>query len=109
MNMAVIELNDENYQQVLADTSKPVVVDFWATWCGPCRMVSPIIDQLAEEYNDKVVICKCNVDDSTDLPSQYGIRNIPTVLFFKNGELVDKQVGSAPKPAFVTKIEALLK
>ncbi|MBQ7553392.1 MAG: thioredoxin [Bacteroidaceae bacterium] len=103
-----LEITDSNYQELMADTSKPVVIDFWATWCGPCRMVSPIIDELSAEYEGKVVIGKCNVDENEDLTLQYGIRNIPTVLFFKNGQLVDKQVGSAPKPAFVQKIEALL-
>ena len=103
-----LEITDSNYQELMADTSKPVVIDFWATWCGPCRMVSPIIDELAAEYEGKVVIGKCNVDENEDLTLQYGIRNIPTVLFFKGGQLVDKQVGSAPKPAFVQKIEALL-
>ena len=103
-----LEITDSNYQELMADTSKPVVIDFWATWCGPCRMVSPIIDELSAEYEGKVVIGKCNVDENEDLTLQYGIRNIPTVLFFKNGQLVHKQVGSAPKPAFVQKIEALL-
>lgn len=107
--MAVTEFNDENYKTLLADTSKPVVIDFWATWCGPCRMVSPIIDELAEQYAGKVVVGKCNVDDCSELPMEFGIRNIPTVLFFKDGKLVDKQVGSAPKPLFAQKIEALLK
>ena len=99
-----IEITDANYKELMADTSKPVVIDFWATWCGPCRMVGPIIEELAAE----VVIGKCNVDDNEDLTMEYGIRNIPTILFFKNGQLVDKQVGSAPKPVFVQKIEALL-
>lgn len=103
-----LEITDANYKEVMADTSKPVVIDFWATWCGPCRMVSPVIDELAKEYEGRVVIGKCNVDDNEDLTMEYGIRNIPTVLFFKNGQLVDKQVGSAPKPTYVQKIEALL-
>ena len=103
-----IEITDANYKELMADTSKPVVIDFWATWCGPCRMVGPIIEEWAAEYEGKVVIGKCNVDDNEDLTMEYGIRNIPTILFFKNGQLVDKQVGSAPKPVFVQKIEALL-
>ena len=103
-----IEITDANYKELMADTSKPVVIDFWATWCGQCRMVGPIIEELAAEYEGKVVIGKCNVDDNEDLTMEYGIRNIPTILFFKNGQLVDKQVGSAPKPVFVQKIEALL-
>ena len=74
-------------------------MDFWAPWCGPCKMVGPIIDELATEYEGKVIIGKCDVDENGDVAAEYGIRNIPTVLFFKNGELVDKQVGSAPKSA----------
>ena len=106
--METVEFKDDNYEEILANAGKPVVMDFWAPWCGPCRMVGPVIDQLAEEYKDQVVIGKCNVDENDTIPATYGIRNIPTVLFFKNGELVDKQVGSAPKSAFVAKIEALL-
>lgn len=86
-----------------------MVIDFWAPWCGPCRMVVPIIEELAAEYEGRVVIGKCNVDDNNDVPVEFGIRNIPTVLFFKNGEQVDKQVGTAAKSVFVSKLEALLK
>ena len=85
-----------------------VLIDFWAAWCGPCRMVSPIMDELAEDYAGRVNIGKMNVDENNDIVAQYGIRNIPTVLFFKNGELVDKIVGAVPKDKFVAKIEALL-
>lgn len=81
---------------------------FLGAWCGPCKMVGPIIDELATEYEGKVIIGKCDVDENGDVAAEYGIRNIPTVLFFKNGELVDKQVGSAPKSAYVAKIEAIL-
>ena len=102
-----LAVTDSNYREVLAE-GKPVVIDFWAPWCGPCKMVGPIIDELAAEYEGKVVIGKCDVDESGDVAAEYGIRNIPTVLFFKNGEVVDKQVGSAPKSAYVAKIEALL-
>ena len=102
-----LEITDSNFQEILAE-GKPVVMDFWAPWCGPCKMVGPIIDELATEYEGKVIIGKCDVDENGDVAAEYGIRNIPTVLFFKNGELVDTQVGSAPKSAYVAKIEAIL-
>lgn len=102
-----LEITDSNFQEILAE-GKPVVMDFWAPWCGPCKMVGLIIDELATEYEGKVIIGKCDVDENGDVAAEYGIRNIPTVLFFKNGELVDKQVGSAPKSAYVAKIEAIL-
>ena len=102
-----LEITDSNFQEILAE-GKPVIMDFWAPWCGPCKMVGPIIDELATEYEGKVIIGKCDVDENGDVAAEYGIRNIPTVLFFKNGELVDKQVGSAPKSAYVAKIEAIL-
>ena len=102
-----LEITDSNFQEILAE-GKPVVMDFWAPWCGSCKMVGPIIDELATEYEGKVIIGKCDVDENGDVAAEYGIRNIPTVLFFKNGELVDKQVGSAPKSAYVAKIEAIL-
>ena len=102
-----LEITDSNFQEILAE-GKPVVMDFWAPWCGPCKMVGPIIDELATEYEGKVIIGKCDVDENGDVAAEYGIRNIPTVLFFKNGELVDKQVGSAPKSAYMAKIEAIL-
>ena len=104
--MALV-ITDSNYQEILAE-GKPVLVDFWAPWCGPCKVVGPIIDELATEYDGKVVIGKCDVDESGDVAAEYGIRNIPTVLFFKDGKLVDKQVGSAQKSVYVAKIDALL-
>ena len=102
-----LETTDSNFQEISAE-GKPVDMDFWAPWCGPCTMVGPIIDELATEYEGKVIIGNCDVDENGDVAAEYGIRNIPTVLFFKNGELVDKQVGSAPKSAYVAKIEAIL-
>lgn len=102
-----LEITDSNYKELLSE-GKPVVIDFWAPWCGPCKMVGPIIEELATEYEGKVLIGKCDVDDNNDVAAEFGIRNIPTVLFFKNGELVDKQVGSTTKSAFAQKIEALL-
>lgn len=102
-----LEVTDANFEE-LVNAGKPMVLDFWAEWCGPCRMVSPIIDELATEYEGKVTIGKMDVDNNNDVVAQFGIRNIPTVLFFKDGKLVDKQVGAAQKSAFVAKIEALL-
>ena len=102
-----LEFTDASVKE-LVESGKPFVVDFWAEWCGPCRMLTPLIEELAKEYEGKVAIGKLNVDDNDESPELYGIRNIPTVLFFKNGELVDKLVGVAQKAAFVEKIEALL-
>ena len=102
-----LEVTDANFEE-LVNAGKPMVLDFWADWCGPCRMVSPIIDELATEYEGKVTIGKMDVDNNNDVVAQFGIRNIPTVLFFKDGKLVDKQVGAAQKSAFVAKIDALL-
>lgn len=102
-----LEITNSNYKEVLAE-GKPMVIDFWAPWCGPCKMVGPIIEELAEEYKDRVIIGKCDVDENDDVSAEYGIRNIPTVLFFKNGEIVDKQVGAVGKAVFVEKIEKLL-
>ncbi|NCB97269.1 MAG: thioredoxin [Bacteroidia bacterium] len=103
-----IAVNDSNFNQIVINSDKPVLVDFWATWCGPCRMVAPIVDELATEYEGKAVITKCDVDSSSEVPLKYGIRNIPTILFFKNGELRDKIVGATTKSAIVAKINALM-
>jgi thioredoxin 1 len=103
-----IEVNDGNFEEVVVKSGKPVVVDFWAEWCGPCRMIGPIIEELSREYSEKIVVTKCDVDSNPAVSAKYGIRNIPTVLFFKNGAIADKQVGAAPKNIFVNKINALL-
>ena len=102
-----LQVTDANFDE-LVNSGKPMVLDFWAEWCGPCRMVGPIVDELATEYEGKVIIGKIDVDNNDDVVSQFGIRNIPTILFFKDGVVVDKQVGAAPKATFVAKIEALL-
>ena len=102
-----LQITDSNFKEILAQ-GKPVVMDFWAPWCGPCKMVSPIMDELAQEYEGRVIVGKCDVDENNEVAMEYGIRNIPTVLFFKDGQLVDKQVGSAQKSQYVAKINALL-
>ena len=100
-------ITDATYAEIEA-TGLPLVIDFSATWCGPCKKIGPIIEELAGEYDGKVNIYKCDVDDNDDLTSKFGIRNVPTVLFIKNGEVVDKHVGAATKDVFVEKINALL-
>lgn len=102
-----LQITDANFEALTKENSL-VVVDFWATWCGPCKMVAPIIDELAAEYAGRVAIGKCDVDANSELPGQFGVRNIPTVLFIKNGEVVNKLVGAQPKATFVQAIEALL-
>ncbi len=103
-----LEITDANFQELVMNSNKPVVVDFWAEWCGPCRMVGPIIEEIHKEYDGKAVIGKVNVDLNPGVASQFGIRNIPTILFIKNGEIVDKQVGAAPKNLFTSKLDAML-
>lgn len=102
-----LQITDANFEE-LVNSGKPMVVDFWAEWCGPCRMVGPIIDELATEYDGQVTIGKLDVDSNDKVVGQFGIRNIPTVLFFKDGKMVDKVVGAVPKATFVEKIKALL-
>ena len=102
-----VTITSENFASLKAG-NLPLVVDFWATWCGPCRMVAPIIEELAKTYDGKAVIGKCDVEECEDLTAEFGIRNIPSILFFKNGEVVDKVIGAQPKAKFVEKIEALL-
>lgn len=103
-----LEFTDANFEELVLKTDKPVLVDFWAEWCGPCRMVGPIVSELGEEYKDKVVVGKLDVDSNPNVAMRYGIRNIPTILFFKNGEIADKQVGAVPKSVLAGKIESLL-
>ena len=101
------EFTESNFEELLQN-NVVVVADFWAEWCGPCRMITPIVEELASAYEGKVLIGKVNVDEEGGLATKYGIRNIPTVLFFKNGQIVDKQVGAAGKNVFEDKINALL-
>ncbi len=103
-----VEVNDSNFEEIVLKSDKLVIIDFWAEWCGPCRMVAPIIEEISEEYKGKVLVAKVDVDTNPDISSKLGIRNIPTVMFFKNGKMVDKQVGAVPKSNFVSKLETLL-
>ena len=103
-----LEITSSNFDELVMKSDKPVLVDFWAEWCGPCRMVGPIVEELATEYDGKAVIGKLNVDEHGDIAMKFGIRNIPTLLVFKNGEVVDKQVGVAPKNALASKLEAAM-
>ena len=103
-----LEVNDDNFDEVVIKSDKPVLVDFWAEWCGPCRMVAPIMEDISQEYNGKALVVKCDVDSSPGVSAKYGIRNIPTILFFKDGKIADKQVGAVPKASFVTKLNALI-
>lgn len=102
------EVTDSNFDELVMKSDKPVLVDFWAEWCGPCRMVGPIIEEISNEYSGKALVLKCDVDSNPGVASKFGIRNIPTVLYFKDGKIADKQVGAVPKNTFVAKLTALL-
>ena len=104
----MIEVTDSNFDKEVLQSNHPVIVDFWSEWCGPCRMVAPIVKEIGQEFEGRVVVAKLNVDNSPDVSAKFGIRNIPTILFFKNGQIVDKQVGAVPKNVLVAKLEAIL-
>lgn len=101
------KINSENFE-ALVNTGKPVVLDFWATWCGPCRRVGPLVEELATEYDGKAIIGKCDIEEDEDLPMRFGVRNIPTILFIKNGEVADKQVGACSKAVLEEKLKGIL-
>jgi thioredoxin 1 len=104
-----IEITDSNFDELVLKSDKPVIVDFWAEWCGPCRMVGPIVNEIGEDFKGKAIIGKLDVDNNPGVTQKFGIRNIPTILFFKDGIIADKQIGAVPKSALVKKLEALLK
>ena len=103
-----IEITDSNFEEVVLKSSKPVMVDFWAEWCGPCRMLGPIIEELSKEYDGKAVVGKVDVDSNQEFAAKFGVRNIPTVLTFNNGELVNRQVGVSSKNTYAENLDCLL-
>ncbi|MEG0796721.1 MAG: thioredoxin [Odoribacter sp.] len=103
-----IAVNDSNFEEVVLKAEQPVLVDFWAEWCGPCKMMLPIVEEISKEFEGKIVVAKVDVDSASGTAAKFGIRNIPTILFFKGGEVKDKQVGAVPKNSLVEKINKLL-
>ena len=107
--MAEVELTDENFKSEVLDSKQPVLVDFWAEWCGPCKMVGPIVEKLAKEYSGQVKVGKLNVDDNSETPQKYGIQGIPTLILFKNGEIVNQMVGLQPEDKLKSAIDSALR
>ncbi|WP_295655645.1 thioredoxin [uncultured Mucilaginibacter sp.] len=103
-----LEITDANFEELVLKSNKPVLVDFWAEWCGPCRMVGPVVEEISKEYADTAVVGKVNVDNNPGISMKYGIRNIPALLYFKNGEIVDKQIGAVPKSVLAGKLDKQL-
>ncbi|MEW6014319.1 MAG: thioredoxin [Candidatus Zixiibacteriota bacterium] len=103
-----VEISDGSFEAEVIKSDKPVIVDFWATWCGPCKMIAPILEEVATEYDGKLKIAKMDVDSNTKVASQYGIMSIPTLLFFKNGQLVDQVIGAIPKAQLVNRLAKVL-
>ena len=103
-----LQITDASFDEVVLKSDKPVLVDFWATWCGPCRMLGPVIEELATEYEGRVVVGQVDVDNNQEFAAKYGVRNIPTVLVFKDGEVVGRQVGVAPKKTYTDALDSLL-
>ncbi len=103
-----LEITDANFEELVLKAEKPVLVDFWAEWCGPCRMIGPVVEELHGEYEGKALIGKVNVDNNPSVSAQFGVRNIPTILFIKGGEVVDKVVGAVPKAQLASKLDAIL-
>ena len=103
-----LEITDANFEELVLKSDKPVLVDFWAAWCGPCRMVGPVIEEISNEYSDKAVVGKVDIDSNQEYAAKYGVRNIPTVLVFNKGEIITRQVGVAPKNTYTEAIDNLL-
>jgi thioredoxin 1 len=103
-----VEITDANFEEMVMKSDKPVMLDFWAEWCGPCKMIGPFVEELANEYDGTAVIGKVNVDENPNVSSQFGIRNIPTILYVKDGKVVDKQVGAVPKAQLEAKLKAAM-